>query len=189
MTAMQRKKHILCCFPMIGDKKAERIEHVSQLAQDTSCIRKSILSYFGEDFIPKNCEMCSRCIPDMLTKEITSTEDHDYVSEQEREQYAALPFDSSKDIPTVTILKALCKDSAIPAKDLVSILTSTLRKNSSKRNFQRECYGILKSYNEKKEILEKMLALFLSQGYIKKNLDGTLCIRRKGLSLLKESVN
>ena len=112
--------------------------------------------------------------------------DPSFVSEDERKDYSCSYAIS--DPPLLTLLKAVLTEDHLLYKDFVNVLTGTLRSSSAKRNFQHKCYGLLKTYKEKKRkaSLEKLLGWLLAQGYLKKDVDEGLCITRKGVVLLNE---
>lgn len=178
------QKPLTTLFEAILQKNLHKIASVVDFMEHPACIRKKLLLHFGEQR-EEHCSGCYYCQGSRMNP-IVPLSDPYFVSEEEKKSYT-LSCEKS-DSPTLAILKAVITEDHLLYKDLVNILTGTVRKSSAKRNFLYTCYGLLEAYKEKerKASLGKLLDWILAQGYLKKDVDEGLRITRKGITLLNE---
>ena len=149
------------------------------------CIRKNILGYFDEPHLKNNCEMCSYCIGDRLSKDLKPEINENYINNEEIKKVVDLKIDINN-IPSILLL-SVAKNEEILEKDFIKILVGNLHRLSSKRKFDMNCYGILCSFRNQESVLEDILKGLIEKELLSEEIDGTLRITREGIKYLLDN--
>lgn len=177
---------IVFLFQSLLERNLQKLDLVAHCLLGDSCIRKSLLLYFGENYEKENCGMCSYCVSDTPTNNILLEKQEEYLSEEEREIISrTLQLDAEKEPLEICLLKCLLLDQTVPKKDFVNIVTGDLKKRNSEWKFELQSYNKLYAYKERKLELEKSLSILLDQKDVKRKIDGTLQVTKKGLRMLE----
>lgn len=118
----------------------EKLQSMIDFVHNNNCLRKYILSYFGEKNSPDNCDNCSNCKNDGTLKDKT--------------------IDTQKVLSCIYRMK---KDFGVSM--IVDVLRGSNQKKVLLNNFNNiSTYGIMKDYS--KEDLTNFINTLISHGYI-----------------------
>jgi len=170
-------------FEEILKENFKKIDKLVESLKNKKCIRKDILKYFDEH-LKENCKNCSACLGHVITKNIKKTKKEDYVDINKLKQKDLLNFKNT-DKAYITILKAIAIDSSLNDRDIIHVLTKTLKKSHAKWKFKLNSYGVLEKHTNKIEKLKLILNKLLHKKLIQIDIDGFLKLTPKGAKILE----
>lgn len=167
---------------MIRENKQNKVDKVVEHLHSKGCIRKNILSYFGEEYDKDNCEMCSSCVTNKEIKDIPMERDYNFATDQEINRLEGIKIDSGNEDVHTTILKGIAIDKEIEKKDFVRVFIGNLRKSSSRRKFNFQSYAVLCDREESE--LQETLDNLISEELVQITPEDKLRITKKGINSL-----
>ena len=172
-------------FQKILANNLQKVDSLTNCLLSKDCLRKNILTYFGEQYESPSCQMCSNCAHDAFSQ-IEVKSDEQYVSDTELDTATAQAELQSTDKPEVTMLKCMLLDrfEGVPKKDFVKILTGKLTKSHGKWKSELKSHKVLLNYTQKIDELETCLNSLITEQKVQEKIDGTLRIARKGLAVI-----
>ncbi|PKM51020.1 MAG: DNA helicase RecQ [Firmicutes bacterium HGW-Firmicutes-7] len=141
----------------------DKLQQMTHYCHITTCLRKHILNYFGEDH-PDYCGKCSNCSDEMIKEDVT--------------------IDAMKVISCVLRMKERFGTASVS-----EVLKGSNNKKIKQNRFDRlSTYGLLKAWtlSDIKDFISKLIA----DGYLEQSTDEypTLCVTNLGRSVIKQEV-
>lgn len=146
----------------------EKLQKMILYCESSTCLRKNILNYFGEEQLSENCGACSVCCTEKSKMEAKLV---------------------NKTIEAQKILSCTYRvGQSFGATMLIDILRKSKSEKLLSRNFQKlSTYGIMTEYSRKE--IQEMIVELIKQNFLIRGEYQCLKITRLGLELLKGNEN